>query len=144
MRSALLASAAAAVALLASAAAAVALLAGAPAHAAPPVPPPPYIDRTQWVPSGSGLSSLHVYPTQAGRVASTEFVSPNEAWREVLADTPDADTPGMRAQFACHWVLAEAAEPGKVSWNLEPWRPVVDDATMFSSGCNPGGPEEPS
>ena len=34
--------------------------------------------------------------------------------------------PGMRAQFMCHWQFAELADPGKVSWNLEPWRPEVD------------------
>ena len=33
-------------------------------------------------------------------------------------------------------------QPGKTSWNLEPWRPVVDDTTMIGSGCNPGGSEE--
>jgi Protein of unknown function (DUF2599) len=132
-------------ALLAVATASVALIAAAPARADPPQPPPPpYIDHTQWVESGTGLSSLHVYPTQAGRAASTEFVSPDEAWGEVLADAPDADTPGMRAQFVCHWEFAEVARPGKVSWNLEPWRPVVDAATMIATGCNPGGPEEPS
>lgn len=106
-------------------------------------PPPPYIDHTEWV-HRAGLSSLHVYPTPAGRAASTDFVRPAEAWSEVLNFSPDADTPGMRAQFVCHWELAEFAEPGKTSWNLEPWRPVVDDATMLASGCNPGGSEEPS
>lgn len=132
-------------ALLAAAATPAALLIAAPAHADPPVPPPPpYIDHTQWVQWEPGLTSLHVYPTSAGRVASTEFVSPDEAWTEVLTDKPDAETPGMRAQFVCHWRLAEAAEPGKVSWNLEPWRPVVDDATMIATGCNPGAPEEPT
>lgn len=129
---------------LAGAAAPLVMLA-APAHANPPTPPsPPYIDHTQWVRPGSGPSSLHVYPTQAGRVASTEFVSPSEAWAEVLSDAPDADTPGMRAQFVCHWNFAEVADPGKTSWNLEPWRPVVDGGTMIASHCNPGGPEEPS
>ena len=63
----------------------------------------------------------------------------DEAWAEVLALSPDADTPGMRAQFVCHWQFAEFAQPGKTSWNLEPWRPVVDDAEMVASGCNPGG-----
>ena len=43
----------------------------------------------------------------------------------------------------CHWQFAELAQPGKTSWNLEPWRPVVDDAEMVASGCNPGGTEEP-
>ncbi|HUO39542.1 MAG TPA: DUF2599 domain-containing protein [Mycobacterium sp.] len=120
-----------------------AVLAAGFAHADPSLPPPPpYIDHTEWVISG-GLSSLHVYPTSAGRLASTEFVSPGEAWSEVMADSPDADSPGMRAQFVCHWHFAELAEPGKVSWNLEPWRPVVDDATMIATRCNPGGAEEP-
>jgi Protein of unknown function (DUF2599) len=48
----------------------------------------------------------------------------------------------MREQFLCHWELAEVLQPGKTSWNLEPWRPVVDDTTMVGSGCNPGGSEE--
>ena len=57
----------------------------------------------------------------------------------MLAQAPGADTPGMRAQFDCHWQYAEFAEPGKRSWNLEPWRPVVDYQTMIDAGCNPGG-----
>jgi len=131
-------------ALLAAAAAPIVMLAAPPARAdpAPPPPPPPYIDHTAWAHSAD-LSSLRVYPTPAGRRASTEFVSPDEAWSEVLADAPDADLPGMRAQFVCHWQFAELARPGKVSWNLEPWRPVVDDATMIAAGCNPGGIAEP-
>jgi Protein of unknown function (DUF2599) len=62
----------------------------------------------------------------------------------VLALSPRADTPGMREQFVCHWELAEYGQPGKPSWNLEPWRPVVSDSQMIESGCNPGGAEEPS
>ncbi len=107
-----------------------------PAHA--DAPPPPYIDHTQWV-HWAELSSLRVYPTPAGRLASTESVNPDEAWSEVLADAPDADLPGMRDQFVCHWEVAEAAEPGKTSWNLEPWRPVVSMTMMLEAGCNPGG-----
>ena len=112
----------------------------APAHA--DAPPPPYIDHTQWV-HWADLSSLRVYPTPAGRLASTEFVKPDEAWSEVLADAPDADLPGMRDQFVCHWEVAEAAEPGKTSWNLESWRPVVSMTKMLEAGCNPGGIQEP-
>jgi hypothetical protein len=112
-----------------------------PAHADTTLPPP-YIDHVEWAKWGD-LSSLRVYPTEAGRVASTDFVSPDEAWSEVLRLSPDADIPGMQAQFNCHWHLAEFAYPGKVSWNLEPWRPEVDDNEMASSGCNPGGTEEP-
>lgn len=106
-------------------------------------PAPPYIDHTQWA-QWQGRSSLRVFPWPAGRAASRlQATAPaDEAWAEVLALSPDADTPGMRAQFLCHWQFAEFAQPGKVSWNLEPWRPVVDDTEMVASGCNPGGPEE--
>jgi hypothetical protein len=104
--------------------------------------PPPFVDHTQWA-RWNQLSSLRVYPTESGRAASRRLGSSSpeadEAWAEVLAQAPGADTPGMHDQFRCHWDFAETAQPGKVSWNLEPWRPVVDDATMVSSGCNPGG-----
>jgi hypothetical protein len=105
---------------------------------------PPFIDHTEWT-QWRGLSSLRVFPTPSGRLASRQpghAALADAAWAEVLALSPDADTAGMRAQFICHWQFAELAEPGKTSWNLEPWRPVVDDAEMVASGCNPGGPEE--
>lgn len=112
--------------------------------AGPPAPAPPYIDHTRWA-QWQGRSSLRVFPSPAGRAASripAATALADEAWTEVLALAPDADTAGMRAQFLCHWQFAELAQPGKVSWNLEPWRPVVDDTEMIASGCNPGGPEE--
>jgi Protein of unknown function (DUF2599) len=134
-------------ALLAAPAVAVALL-GSPPVAAPAradaSPAPPFIDHAQWT-RWRGLPSLRVFPTPSGRLAARQpFVAADadEAWGEVLALSPDADTPGMRAQFVCHWQFAEFVQPGKASWNLEPWRPVVDDAEMFATGCNPGGPEE--
>ncbi|WP_428342501.1 DUF2599 domain-containing protein [Mycobacterium sp.] len=111
--------------------------------------PPPFVDHVLWAQwsEGSQLSSLRVYPTTSGRVASKGLGSPSpeadEAWAEVLALAPQADTPGMHDQFLCHWDFAEAAQPGKVSWNLEPWRPVVDETTMVDTRCNPGGPGEP-
>jgi hypothetical protein len=123
------------------AAAGVAMAVAGPAGADTALPPP-YIDHVEWAKWGD-LSSLRVYPTHAGRVAATDFVAPNEAWTEVLTLSPDADMPGMYAQFVCHWGLAEFAFPGKVSWNLEPWRPDVDNNEMVSTGCNPGGTEEP-
>ena len=103
------------------------------------------IDHTEWVSDG-GRPSLQVYPTPAGRAlaARLDNAAGDAAWRQVLADAPGADTPGMAAQFRCHWDYAEFARPGKTSWNLEPWRPVVDEVTMLDSGCNPGGPEEAS
>ena len=120
-------------------------LAVAPVASADPVPVPPYIDHVQWAKWGD-MSSLRVYPTEAAREAALEpgtDAQAGEAWAEVLTLSPDADIPDMQAQFLCHWHYAELVEPGKTSWNLEPWRPVVDDAEMFASGCNPGGPEEP-
>jgi Protein of unknown function (DUF2599) len=140
-------------ALLAAAAAACVALLG-PLPAAPPVsadagagaattPSPPFIDHTLWTQS-QGLPSLRVFPTPSGRMAAIQpgIANADEAWAEVLALSPDADTAGMRAQFVCHWRFAELVQPGKASWNLEPWRPVVDDAEMVASRCNPGGPEE--
>ncbi|OBF24343.1 hypothetical protein A5725_06970 [Mycobacterium kubicae] len=107
--------------------------------------PPPFVDHTEWVQWGQ-LPSLRVYPTPNGRTAARQQgagAAADEAWAEVLALAPNADTPGMRAQFLCHWQFAELAQPGKTSWNLEPWRPVVDDSQMLAAGCNPGSPEEP-
>jgi hypothetical protein len=139
--------------LLAAPAVALAALSGWPSGTAPafadpgadPATAPPFIDHTQWTQWGR-LASLRVFPTNSGRVAARQpgtTAAADEAWAEVLAMSPGADSPGMRAQFVCHWQLAEFVQPGKSSWNLEPWRPVVDDAEMFASGCNPGGPEEP-
>jgi hypothetical protein len=139
--------------LAAPAAALVALLGAVPAAVDPSVAEPtagayspPFVDHTEWVNWGRG-SSLQVYPTPSARAAARQLgtagTDAGEAWSEVLALAPDADTPGMREQFICHWQVAEFAQPGKTSWNLEPWRPVVDATEMVRSGCNPGGSEEP-
>jgi len=130
---------------------AIGVLSGAAPASAEPGPsalayPPPFIDHAEWT-QWNQLPSLRVYPTRSGRDAARQLGSStpaaDEAWAEVLALAPNAGTPGMRQQFQCHWELAEVVEPGKVSWNLEPWRPVVDDPTMVGSGCNPGGGREP-
>jgi hypothetical protein len=60
----------------------------------------------------------------------------------VLKLAPEADSPGMREQFTCHWRFAELAQRGKTSWNIEPWRRQVGGITMIMSRCNPGGNEE--
>lgn len=124
--------------------AACAVLGTVPAHA-DDAAAPAYVDHVEWVHWGD-LTSLRVYPTPVGRTEAGQLGTSAEgesAWTQVLTLAPDADIPGMREQFLCHWQLAEFAEPGKVSWNLEPWRPEVDTATMIETGCNPGGTEEP-
>jgi hypothetical protein len=130
---------------IAALAAAAAVFLNAGTASATPLPAPPFVDHTEWVHWGD-LSSLRVYPTASGREAAGTVhnaAQGDEAWTEVLAQSPDADIPGMREQFMCHWTYAEFAQPGKTSWNLEPWRPVVDEDTMVGTGCNPGGTEEP-
>jgi hypothetical protein len=108
-------------------------------------PGPPYVAQVEWAKWGD-LSSLRVYPTDSARIAATQIgttAQADEAWTEVLTLSPDADIPGMREQFMCHWSYAELAEPGKTSWNLEPWRPEVSGDEMVAAHCNPGGTEEP-
>jgi hypothetical protein len=131
--------------LIAAVAAVAAVGPSAGTASANPMPGPPFVDHAEWAHWGD-LSSLRVYPTVAGREAAGQVhnaAEGDEAWTELLALAPDADIPGMREQFICHWTYAEFAQPGKISWNLEPWRPIVDDDTMVGSGCNPGGTEEP-
>lgn len=124
---------------------AVAGFVSAPAVSADDDTEPPYVERVTWV-SYDGLPTLRVYPTWAGRDVADDIgktdAQTDEAWREVLVLAPDADTPGMRSQFLCHWHFAEFAQPGKASWDLEPWRPPVDTGSMLLAGCNPGGPEK--
>ncbi len=89
---------------------------------------------------GSGGRSLHIVPTASGRSAQGA-ADDDEAWSEVVGLAPDADQPGMRAQFDCHWTYARLVQPDKPSWNIEPWRPVVSESQMVDARCNPGGPE---
>ncbi len=102
--------------------------------------PPPYIAGADWVQTDVG-PSLQIRPTTNGRRV-VGVSAGEEAWREVLAIRPDGDTPGMKAQFDCHWTFARIVAPDKPSWNLEPGRPVVSENEMISSRCNPGGKEE--
>jgi hypothetical protein len=131
--------------LAAAAAAITAALILAGTASADTVPDPPYVAQAEWAKWGD-LSSLRVYPTDAARIAAAQVgttAQADEAWTEVLTLAPDADIPGMREQFMCHWQYAELAEPGKTSWNLEPWRPEVSGDEMLAAHCNPGGTEEP-
>ncbi|MGW4770934.1 DUF2599 domain-containing protein [Nocardia sp. NPDC004278] len=99
----------------------------------------PLIDHTTWTEGVDGPRLL-VFPTQAGR-HETFPDTEERAWQEVLTLAPDADTPGMRDQFVCHWVWARMVQPNKESWNLEPWRPAVGYQATVQASCNPGGPE---
>jgi hypothetical protein len=113
--------------------------------AADTLPGPPFVERAVWVHWGD-LSTLRVYPTAAGREAAHHVdtvAQADSAWTEVVTLAPDAVIPGMHEQFMCHWQFAEFAQPGKTSWNLEPWRPEVDDRQIVATRCNPGGTEEP-
>jgi len=83
-----------------------------------------------WV-SRSGVRSLRVVPTAAGRTAAVDAA---QLWAQVLALRPDADTPGMQDQLSCHVRFA----PAKTAWFLEPARPAVGYAATVAAGCNPG------
>jgi hypothetical protein len=97
------------------------------------------IDHVEWT-EGIDGARLLVFPTQAGR--HTTFPGSDErAWQEVLAQSADADSLGMRDQFICHWEWARMVAPNKPSWNLEPWRPAVGYQATVQASCNPGGPE---
>ncbi|MGV9669401.1 DUF2599 domain-containing protein [Gordonia sp. NPDC003504] len=111
-----------------------------PTPAVDPVNRPPYVDHVEWVSTAVG-PSLQIHPTVSGRKTYSDDGA-DVAWAEVLKLAPDADTPGMRAQFDCHWTYARLVAPDKPSWNIEPQRPVVDEQQMVATRCNPGGPEE--
>ncbi|MGC4934322.1 DUF2599 domain-containing protein [Gordonia sp. DT30] len=113
---------------------------GAASPTTDPVYRPPYVDHVEWVQTQVG-PSLQIYPTPSGR-KTTSTDGADVAWSEVLAFARNADTPGMRAQFDCHWTYARLVDPDKPSWNIEPDRPVVSQQEMVATRCNPGGPEE--
>ncbi|MDV8003168.1 DUF2599 domain-containing protein, partial [Rhodococcus sp. IEGM 1408] len=98
--------------------------------------PSPYIADVQWV-NGLTDRALRVTPTEAGRT-SWGPRDEADAWAELVALEPGVDTPGMHQQFSCHWVFARVVDPTRRAWQFEPWRPVVPDAMMIATGCNPG------
>jgi Protein of unknown function (DUF2599) len=119
------------------------------AHADPPPPRPPgspqYIDHTVWEYHGD-RATLRIFPTMWGWGSGGMFsngAQMYDAWAELMANAPDANTLSMQNQFFCYWQQNAFTNPGKVgTWNLEPWRPVVSNTILFHSGCNPGGPDD--
>ena len=88
------------------------------------------VDSAVWG-EAEGGRSLAVTPSawaRAGSLAAQEGL-----WAQLVAQAPDADTPGMQAQLECH----ELGAPDKATWNLEPWRPDVDGLEMIAARCNP-------
>ena len=71
------------------------------------------------------------------------FVDADEAWAEVLTLSPDADHARDAGPVHLPLGFAELGQPGKTSWNLEPWRTEVSHGHAGGDGCNPGGTEEP-
>ena len=110
-----------------------------PSSPAPAPATPPFVASATWGDSDYGVT-LRVAPTPSA-LRATGPADAATAWAEVLRLAPDADTPGMREQFDCHWTWARLLEPDKPTWNLEPWRPDVTADVMLLEGCNPGGPE---
>ncbi|WP_421743267.1 DUF2599 domain-containing protein [Cellulomonas sp.] len=78
-----------------------------------------------------GGRSLAVTPSAWARAGSQ--AAQEGLWAQVVAQAPDADSPGMQAQLECH----ELGAPDKATWNLEPWRPEVGLVEMITARCNP-------
>ena len=136
-----------AVALGAVAAAALAPGAQAGADEVPARPPgsPEYIERVEWE-HHNERATLRIHPTAWGWSAAGVFTNgaqSYDAWAELLEHAPEANTLSMQNQFFCYWQAATFTNPGKVgTWNLEPWRPVVNNTMMQNAGCNPGEPDD--
>lgn len=101
-----------------------------------PCPQTGAITTVAWT-EAEGGRSLAVTPASplracAGPLTRWDGIPPG--WREVLdlAGT-EADSPAMEQQYACHLRFARAKE----TWNLEPWRPEVDEDELMLARCNP-------
>ena len=106
---------------------------------ATPTAMPPFVARAQWV-RGSGGRSLQIFPTASGRAAQGASMTTRRGARW-SGSAPDADQPGMRAQFDCHWTFARLVDPDKPSWNIEPWRRSSPTRRWWMPGATPGAPE---
>lgn len=110
-----------------------------PPGRAPSCPGDARVAEAVWVERSDG-PALRVRPHEDLRGCGgplTVAADPPPGWSDLVRQVPDADSPGMREQYDCHLRLA----PGQEVWHLEPWRPVVTDAQMLGSLCNPGAPD---
>lgn len=104
----------------------------------PPAPcsPDAPVEAASWG-TAEGGRSLQVSPTDELRGcggALARWEDPPPGWAAVVALAgPEADSPAMEQQYACHLRFARE----KSTWNLEPWRPEVDDETLLHTLCNP-------
>lgn len=109
------------------------------APSGPACPATALVEEVDWVQRPDG-TTLRVRPSEDLRACGGPFVAaadPLPGWDDLVRRMPEADLPGMREQYACHLRLA----PGKEVWHLEPWRPVVTEAQLLASLCNPGSPD---
>ena len=88
------------------------------------------VDSAVWG-EAEGGRSLAVTPSAWARARS--LAAQEGLWAQLVAQAPDADSPGMQDQLECH----ELGAPDKATWNLEPWRPDVDGLEMIAARCNP-------
>lgn len=78
-----------------------------------------------------GGRSLALFPTRWGRASGLLLTF--YGFADVVRLEPSADLPGMLSQYRCHVLGARSKE----TWNLEPWRPEVNDLAMIAAQCNP-------
>jgi hypothetical protein len=101
-----------------------------------PCPTAAAIRAVTWT-TAEGGRSLAVEPHEQLRRCggpSARWTGAAPGWDEVVElSGPEADSPAMAQQYACHLRYARS----KASWNLEPWRPHVADEDLLLAGCNP-------
>jgi len=106
-----------------------------------------YIERAEWVVRYDPgfkreIATLSILPTSCGR--SVQESQANNFLNEMVAkfyaqpnwinnaDNHTTSIPAMRRQLICHLTIAR----GKDRYNLEPSRPLIEQAATNAAGCN--------
>lgn len=106
-----------------------------------------YIERAEWVVRYDpgfkrDIATLSILPTSCGR--SVQESQANNFLNEMVAkfyaqpnwinnaDNRTTSIPAMRRQLICHLTIAR----GKDRYNLEPSRPLIEQAATNAAGCN--------